>query len=248
VDRYGVLFDVVMRSVAARGRQTRDVVCEVLSTWPYPLRRVMARHGLGRFCVTQKGDLTRPADVYRGENCSPEDWIMVGNHDTPPIWLLADAWQGTAAGAARALYLSERLTPRPTLRSRLARWIAADRRHLCLAMFSDLFVGPARRVSVFFADLFGCRSIYNRPGLVDQANWTLRLPSSFSADYTRRVATGEALNVPLALALALLPRADLDSSVAPLLRRLLAAARYFTPELDAELISLCEAALSRPAR
>jgi 4-alpha-glucanotransferase len=248
VARYGVLFEAVMARVAARGRQTRDVVCEVLSTWPYPLRRVMARHGLGRFCVTQKGDLGRPDDVYRGENSSPEDWIMVGNHDTAPIWLLADAWHGTAAGAARALYLSERLMPVAALRGRLARWIAADSRHLCLAMFADLFVGPARRVSVFFADLFGLKEIYNRPGLVDETNWTLRLPSAFLQDYRRRVAVGTALNVPLALVLALLSRAEkMGSAAAPLARRLMAAAKAFTPRLDDELVSLVESALTLPA-
>lgn len=242
VDRYGVLFEVVMARVAARGRQTRDVVCEVLSTWPTPLRRVMARHGLGRFCVTQKGDLTRRNDVYRGENTAPQDWIMVGNHDTPPIWRLAEGWHGTAAGAARARYLAERLMPRAELRDDLARWIAADRRHLCQAMFADLFVGPARRVSIFFADLFGLREIYNRPGLVDAENWTLRLPTTFLADQARRVAGGDAPNLPFALALGSLGRAASDAAVAGVTRRLMLAARALTPAFG-EALALAEAAL-----
>jgi 4-alpha-glucanotransferase len=244
VDRYGVLFEVVMARVAARGRKTRDVVCEVLSTWPTPLRRVMARHGLGRFCVTQKGDLTRRNDVYRGENSAPQDWIMVGNHDTAPIWRLAESWHGTAAGAARALYLAQRLMPRAELRGRLAGWIAADRRHLCQAMFADLFVGPARRVSIFFADLFGLREIYNRPGLVDAENWTLRLPSSFLADHAARVASGDAPNIPFALALGSLHRAVKEPNVAAAARRLLAEARRLTPGLGDEPFALAEAALS----
>jgi 4-alpha-glucanotransferase len=244
VDRYGVLFEVVMARVAARGRKNRDVVCEVLSTWPTPLRRVMARHGLGRFCVTQKGDLTRRNDVYRGENSSPQDWIMVGNHDTPPIRRLAEGWHGTAAGAARALYLAQRLMPRAELRSRLAGWIAADHRHLCQAMFADLFAGPARRVSIFFADLFGLREIYNRPGLVDAENWTLRLPSSFLADHAARVATGDAPNIPFALALGSLNRAAGRPSAAAAARSLLAEARRLTPGLGDEPFALAEAALS----
>ena len=96
VDRYGLLFDGMMAQVRAAGRSVTDVICEVLSTWPYPLRRVMQRHGLGRFRVTQKADLTRADDVYRAENAAPNDWIMVGNHDTPPIWALARQWHGTA--------------------------------------------------------------------------------------------------------------------------------------------------------
>jgi 4-alpha-glucanotransferase len=212
VTRYGLLFEAIMRRVDAAGRRQSDVVCEVLSTWPFPLRAVMERYGLGRFCVTQKGDLTRADDVYRSENTSARDWIMVGNHDTPPIWLLAAGWHGTAAGAARAGYLAERLMPDGPLRPRLARWIAADPRHLCQAMFADLFAAPARRVSIFFADLFGVQEVYNRPGVVDASNWTLRLPSDFAARYQQRVARGEACDLPLALALALRAR-GLDPAV-----------------------------------
>jgi 4-alpha-glucanotransferase len=227
VGRYGILFDAIMARVAAAGRRTSDVVCEVLSTWPYPLRRVMERHGLGRFCVTQKADLTRADDVYRSENASPRDWIMIGNHDTRPIWLLAEGWHGTAAGTERALHLARRLMP-DGRQARLARWIAADRRHLCQAMFAELFASRARRISVFFADFFGSTEIYNRPGVVAEENWTLRLPGDFAALFTSRVAEGEACNLPLALALATPGKAP----------ELLAAARRLTPTLDGEIVGL----------
>lgn len=231
VIEYGVLFDVVMTAVAAAGRKQTDVVCEVLSTWPYPLRRVMERYHLGRFCVTQKADLARPEDVYRSENTSARDWIMVGNHDTPPLWALVEAWQGSAAWAARALYLAERLTSDGATRPAVARWIAADPRHLCHAMVADLFAAPARRVSMFFPDLFGMKAIYNRPGVVDPDNWTLRLPAGFDDDYRERLQSGRALNLPLALALALAARASepADPHLAALGRRLLEAARALSP-------------------
>lgn len=204
VERYGVLFDTVMAGVAAAGRVTTDVVCEVLSTWPYPLRRVMERHGLGRFCVTQKADLGRPEDVYRSENTSRNDWIMVGNHDTPSLWALVERWHGTAAGAERALYLARRLAGAESPRApRLARWIQANPRHLAHAALADLFAAPAARVSIFFSDLFGLRQTYNRPGVVDPENWTLRLSSSFLTDYQQRLHDGSAANIPLAMALAL---------------------------------------------
>ncbi|HET6146529.1 MAG TPA: 4-alpha-glucanotransferase [Polyangia bacterium] len=231
IDRFGVLLDALMARVAAAGRSARDVVCEVLSTWPFPVRAVMQRHGLGRFCVTQKADLTRAADAYRTENASERDWIMVGTHDTPPIWRLGAAWHGTPAGGARAAYLAERLSPAPELRPALARWLAADARHLCQAMFADLFTGRARRVSVFFADLFGRHEIYNRPGTVDPANWTLRLPGDFAEDFHRRLADGSACNVPLALALALNARGPALGHTA-LLERLMRAARAQSPALD----------------
>ena len=246
VDRYGVLFDAVIDRLRAAGRRADDVVCEVLSTWPYPLRRVMARYGLGRFCVTQKADLGRADDVYRGDNASPQDWIMVGNHDTPPIWNLAAAWHGTAAGAERALVLAGRLAPRPELRPRYARWLAADPRHLCHGMFAELFIGPARRVSVFFADLCGLNDIYNRPGIVHPDNWLLRLPADFADRYTAATARAAAFNVPLALALAL---ASKTRSSAPALdpaltRAMLHLARRQTTAVDPEIWSLLDAALA----
>ena len=246
IARYGLLFDAVMARVAAAGRQHSDVVCEVLSTWPFPLRAVMRRYGLGRFCVTQKADLTRADDVYRSENASAADWIMVGNHDTRPIWLVADAWHGTAAGAERAAHLAERLMPRPALRARLARWLAADGRHLCQAMFAELFASRARSVSVFFADLFGVREVYNRPGVVDPANWTLRLSARFAELYQARVRDLAACNLPLALALALISGVGDAGGPGPpaaLVRRLIAAARALTPALGGELVDLLHAAL-----
>jgi 4-alpha-glucanotransferase len=235
VDRYGLVFDALMARLRADGRRDGDVVCEVLSTWPYPLRRVMERYGLGRFCVTQKADLSRANDVYRSENASPRDWIMVGNHDTPPLWSLVEAWHGTAVGRERASALAERLCARPALRPRLARWIAADGRHLAQAMFAELFVGPARRVSMFFADWLGYRATYNRPGVVHPDNWRLRIRSSFAEDYRRDVARGAAFNSPLALAMALAARgAAADSSTGLLVRRLLDDARRLTPGAEGE--------------
>jgi 4-alpha-glucanotransferase len=207
---------------------------------------VMTRYGLGRFCVTQKADLARADDVYRSENASPRDWIMVGNHDTPPIWLLAEAWHGTAAGAERARALSVRLSPLHELQARLERWLQSDARHLCHGMFAELFVGPARRISVFFADLFGLSAIYNRPGVVHPDNWTLRLPAAFAESYARHSAAGATFNVPLALALALAGRPDLrgidDRSA--LVRRLIAGARQLSPALDPEIWAWMETALA----
>jgi 4-alpha-glucanotransferase len=219
VARYGILFDALMSRVAAAGRQPSDVVCEVLSTLPFPLRRVMERHGLGRFRVTQKADLTRADDVYRSENAAPNDWIMVGNHDTRPIWALAEAWHGTAAESEWAAHLARRLMPREDLRPRLATWLSADPRHLCHGLFAELFASRAKRVSVFFSDLFGIKQTYNRPGVVSEENWSLRLPPDFAAVYRTRRQAGLALDVPLALALACLAARPVHP---PLVKRLLA--------------------------
>ena len=130
----------------------------------------------------------------------------------------------------------------PRSRERFARWLTADGRHLCQAMFAELFASRAQRVSIFFADLFGLREIYNCPGVVDPDNWTLRLPADFSRVYQERVQKNGACNLPLALALALIARgAEPHLETA---RRLIGAARQLAPALDGDLTAILEAALS----
>jgi 4-alpha-glucanotransferase len=206
VARYATLFDVVMDAASARGRSAGHVACEILSTQPYPLGRVMDRHGIGRFRVTQKADLSRPDDVYRGENARPRDWTMLGNHDTPPIRLVARQWMETGAAEAQAAYLAGRLLAPGEDRETWTRTVARDRDALVQAKFAELFVGPAANVMVFFTDLFGSEEIYNRPGVVSEENWSLRVAPSFRTRYAVDVAAGRALDVPRALARALRSR------------------------------------------
>jgi 4-alpha-glucanotransferase len=99
VHRYAVLVDAIVGAARRHGRGPDDIVCEVLSTLPTPLARVLASHGLGRFRVTQKAALADPHDVYRSENARPEDWGMVGTHDTRACGVPRVAL-GAAAGGA----------------------------------------------------------------------------------------------------------------------------------------------------
>src|SRR5579885_570588 len=87
--------------------------------------RVLARHGLGRFRVTQKARLDDPHDPYRADLARPEDWVMVGTHDTPPLWTVVDRWRREGALAARAAYLAERLAPPGADRAAFAARLAA---------------------------------------------------------------------------------------------------------------------------
>ena len=206
VARYGLLLAAVLQAARAHGRDIRAIACEILSTQPYPIQRVLAEHGLGRFRITQKGNLADPADVYRGENARPEDWIMLGNHDTPPVWHLVDRWQAEGTARAQADYLATRLVPDPAERDAWAARTAADAGALVQARAADLFVGPAGNVLVFFTDLFGMRELYNRPGVISPDNWSLRVPADYARLYRQRLGRNQAINLPLALATALRAR------------------------------------------
>ncbi|MGK3967251.1 4-alpha-glucanotransferase [Sorangium sp. So ce118] len=211
IARYSVIFDTIAGCAEARGRATTDIVCEVLSTLPFPLRAVLERHGLGRFRVTQKADLSNPKDVYRSENAAPSDWIMVGTHDTPPLWRLLGAWERTGALERQAAYLASRLAPSPAEEGEMARALASDPRALAQAKFADLFASQAANVMVFFSDLLGLEEVYNAPGTMSDDNWSLRVPRGYERSYAEMRARGAALDLPRVLALALRARGGAES-------------------------------------
>jgi 4-alpha-glucanotransferase len=207
LERYALLMDRVMAIALRHGADHDDVCAEVLSTCPFPVARVLERHGLGRVRVVQKANPDDLGDPYRSENAAPPDWITLGTHDTQPIAPVLDAWlegEGGARAGAWARYLGQRLFPGD---GGFAAELGRDRRALLNALTADLFLGPAQHVSIFFADFFGLRDTYNMPGTVDPANWTLRVPEDFAEHHTRELAAGDALDLRAALALALRARA-----------------------------------------
>jgi 4-alpha-glucanotransferase len=206
VDRYALLIDAIVEAAAARGLSRSTLACEVLSTLPYTVHRVLERHGLGRFRVMQKANLGDPRDVYRSEHAEPGDWIMLGNHDTPPIWRVVEGWVERGDLRKRAEYVASRLAQGARGREALAAALASDPRQLVQALLADALASRARHVYVFFADLFGMREVFNAPGTSGDSNWSLRAPHHFEADHAERSSRLEALNVPVALALALRAR------------------------------------------
>lgn len=202
IDRYAALFDALVARVRAHGFAPGELMVEVLSTCPAPLAAVLARHGLGRYRVTQKARVEEPSDVYRSDNAAPADWIMAGNHDTPPVRAVIARWR--AAGGdeleRRARFLAARLRMS-------AAEIVRDDRALATAMLAELFLGPARNVLVFWVDLFGGTESYNRPGVVAASNWCLRVPADFERAHAEAVTRGDAPDLREAVGWALRARA-----------------------------------------
>ncbi|MBS1122296.1 MAG: 4-alpha-glucanotransferase [Deltaproteobacteria bacterium] len=198
IDRYAVLFDAMAGSARRHGRAFSDLSCEVLSTMPRPLACVIARHHLGRWRVTQKANLDDPTDVYRTENAEPDDWVMIGNHDTAPIFSLIRGWSA-AVRDKWARHLTQRLSLRRPER-------LAQPGFLATAMVAELFASRAENVSIFFADLFGYEDRFNAPGTYNDLNWTLRLPHDFDELHRTRLAANAAIDLALACELALAAR------------------------------------------
>ncbi len=194
VAKYAILVDTIVAEQARRQRPAGDIACEVLSTIPYPVARVMQRHGIGRFRVTQKLNLTNESDVYRLEHAEPADWVMLGTHDTPTVWELAQKWSQNGAAEAWGKYIAERLAADRDADA-AARQFAASPGSLVNGLFTAMLASRARHVSVFFPDLLGMTERYNAPGTVSDTNWTLRIPSDYAGQYEARCQRGEALDV-----------------------------------------------------
>lgn len=234
LDAYAILVDRIVEVARARGRDRLDLCFEVLSTQPYPLARVLARHGLGRFRITQKADVERPDDVYLPEQAQPSDWIMTGTHDTPPVWAVVERWEREGSAPARARYLARRLCAASSDRGKLLDWLALGPWAVAQAELAVLFTSAARNVMIFVSDLLGEKEIYNHPGVVRADNWTLRVPRDFRRLHAERAGRGAAFDLPssLALALAALPGAR-RAAHAGVLRALCARAHVPLPPLAA---------------
>jgi len=200
---YAVLFDTLVELCREEGLETCSIAAEVLSTCPYPLSRVLERHGLGRFRVTQKANLRDPSDVYRTDRAQPNDWLMLGTHDTPPVFGLVHRWLADGSAQLQAAYLAERLIADPSQRQRARELFASSARALLTASLADLLSSGARNVYVFMGDLFGEAQPFNRAGIVHPDNWKFRLDPAFEQVYRERVERGAALDVASALHLAL---------------------------------------------
>ncbi|MFW5716991.1 MAG: 4-alpha-glucanotransferase [Spirochaetota bacterium] len=215
VDRYATLLSVIMDAAQHHDLDLRAIACETLSTQPYPLKRVMEKFGLGRFRVTQKMNVTDPQDVYRTDNAVAADWVMMGNHDTRPIWARVAEWREQDALGDRANYLARRLVPEDHVDA-YRRQLRADDGKLVHAYFADALLSNAENVAVFFADLLGSTETYNAPGTVGPENWNLRIPHDYQERYRRDARELRALNIEYACSLALRsPLARAVTSPAP---------------------------------
>ncbi len=204
--KFARCFDVLAKEAQRLGSVDR-LACEVLSTQPTELGAVLSSYGLGRFRVTQKANVEDPTDVYLSDNAKPEDWMLLGNHDTPPIWHVVERWRQQGTLPKQIDYLAKRLSSDEATRQRLTGEFQASKTALIHGKFADLFISDARNVIVSFSDLFGFDKPYNVPGTVTDDNWSQRLPLEFANSYEVQRRAGTALDLSVALRMALQKRA-----------------------------------------
>jgi 4-alpha-glucanotransferase len=204
IARFARVVDALVELAGERG--SSRLLCEVLSTEPTELRAVRLRHGMGCFRVTQKANVRDPDDRYRSENANEEDWLLMGNHDTPTIWGAIERWKRDGTHSDRCDYLAWRLAPHAAEREPLARHLREHAGDLATAQLADALSSRARQVLVSFGDLLGFVEPYNVPGVISTDNWSQRIYSDFRKEHAVMVERGRALSLSRALGMALRAR------------------------------------------
>lgn len=200
VERYGFLMSLLMSQA---NMNQKLILCEVLSTLPLPLERVLSRHGLGRFRVLQKAQPRDLTDVYLPHNAQSEDWLMLSTHDTPSIWQWTEERKRSRWYSDWVELMVQTLEPKQTLKPELARRLEADTGLFIHAMWAMALLSKASNFLIFFTDLFGIRGQYNRPGTVSERNWSMRVPSQFRRHFQELAPKHEVLSIEKSLEMAL---------------------------------------------
>ena len=201
--RYAALMRLVLQSAQEQGLCKDAIICEDLGTLTQPVVEVLEELGLSGMRVTQFVDPEKPDHLYRASNSAPQHWVMTGTHDNEPILSWVDGRFKKHETNPHAINLAEDLEPNPDHRDLFRHGLVENPKRFLAAKLAELFASPAANVQVFFTDLFGIRTPYNKPGENWEGNWLLRLPNDFEGAYNQALKNEEALNLPEALAMAM---------------------------------------------
>ncbi len=149
-----------------------EIIAEDLGTVPPWVRASLTALGVAGYKVMQW-----ERENWGGPNerfISPANYpalalATTGTHDTEPfvIWWRERSVEERAR-LVEALGLTERIDPKSALEESMLD-----------AIIEALYASPARLVVLPIQDLFGWSARINRPGIVDNQNWTWRLPLAF---------------------------------------------------------------------
>ena len=158
----------IMRTIISEGGAPA-VIAEDLGTVPPWVRESLTRMNVPGYKVMQweRGNWGGPDETYLSPAAYPElSLATTGTHDTEP---LTTWWREQTVAEreklVRALGVAAAVNPR-----RMLEESARD------AILRALYAAPSRLVLIPIQDLFGWSARINRPGTVNDSNWTYRLP------------------------------------------------------------------------
>ena len=188
-----ILTKIIIPAAEKYGLSKDDIICENLGDVTPPVREVMKNLGLSGISIGQFD--------YRGIDAQPHDVIMLGSHDNISFLEYIDNFFRERQTNPDHFYRKTHLLADDTVRRGASDHdihvhrenIRAEKRNFLEACFTEMFTSPAKRVQIFFTDLFGIPKTYNRPGTVS-GNWEVRLQDTFEKDYYNEIKAGKAPN------------------------------------------------------
>ena len=201
--RYETVLSLIVDAANKHKIPLENIMGEDLGGEPtLPVKTALSDKHIGGVRVTQFEHHLNRIDA--------DNWATTGSHDNEPLLVWAQQQKQTAAIKPQANHLTQTLAPNDNLISRffLRQKLKHDPQALVQAKFAELFASPAKSLQIFFADFFGMTDSYNRPGVNDPTNWTLRIPQNFEDFYYDQLAKGKGLNLPDALKTALHARGE----------------------------------------
>ena len=222
ISRYGRTIEKIVIAAAKEAGLNKDaIVADDLGTLTYPVVRVMEKYQLAGMKLVQFVVAEEKDHAYRCCNITENSWAMVGTHDNEPIRMWAQSMIGKPELTPHVDNLMDDLYANVENKDEIREKLYTDDKFLAFSKLVEIFAAKNENVQIFFTDFFGINEVYNRPGTSGDPNWTLRLPDHFEEFYERRLETGDALNLPLALIYAIKARGnDFAAQNADLIKKL----------------------------
>lgn len=202
-EEYASIFEKIIFPAAEKmGVSKADIIAEDLGYLTEHVVNVINKLGLTGISIVQFG-----ANGYS----SPEkNVIMLGSHDNKSyIEYTNDFFKNDSGINGNRDYfmhkthiLAADTVPYDKDENSYREELRYDKTKFITASFVDMFAGKAKRIQVFFTDLFGLAETYNIPGTKKDC-WTLRIPDNFEKVYSDNLKKGLALNFPEVIATAI---------------------------------------------
>ena len=207
IELYGRMIEkIVIKSAKKAGLDKSAIVAEDLGTLTYPVVKVMEKYDLSGMKLVQFVVAEEEDHPYRCKNITANSWAMTGTHDNRPIRLWAKDMINTAEDTPHVNNLMEDLYSEFEGQDMIKHKLYTDDKFLAFSKLVEIFASKSENLQIFFTDFFGLQETYNVPGTSGDKNWSLRIPDNFEECYYNNLASGDALNLPLALSYAIKAR------------------------------------------
>lgn len=149
------------------------------------------------------------------ESQDPDDWGLVGSHDSPPALKMIEKDWIKSHHAWNVFYLAGFLNSNPNraqYRDEFCKQIDNNPKARVKAKFAELFL-TCKKIQISFDDFFGIDKTYNVGGTQNNTNWKLRLNKDYEDFYYENLASENptALNMPEILKMAVQAKADMNA-------------------------------------